>query len=277
VTTPLHAVESRCYANSPALTDAGPVPTGGFLLIGQEMSRYLPPASPPHDGLPNANAYPLVAPETYDLVFGDVVVEVKLADFNTTRTCSAGELLGSLTPFTYLDVFADVVAMNMAPLQINHHDAPASGGSDRRKRAISQVVDAASRLRRLLEGWSDQEVADLFGVTRQAWRSWANGSAFPRSARRKRLYRIERILDLRARTHPDEALTVWMERPFVRGLSPADLLRQGQDDFVAALAVQSASMTGDDILLDAPLDLGEAFSSEFASETYRIIREQEHD
>lgn len=96
---------------------------------------------------------------------------------------------------------------------------------------VSRVAPAMNAIALALPSWSETELASLFGVTRQAWRAWRRGEYEPRSAKRRKLYSLQRILDLR-RAIANEPPQAWFERPQRDGMSPADLWTQGRTDVV---------------------------------------------
>ena len=135
---------------------------------------------------------------------------------------------------------------------------PTVAQSNVRKR-LNPSVTAAAAIRALLPNWADARVAALFGVSRQAWRDWVAGTAIPRSNRRRRLYRLHRILELRKAVAPGDDLEAWLEQPIDlrSGRTAEDALRAGDDEIVAVLAARKPNATR-----VAPYRLGSADTDE---------------
>jgi hypothetical protein len=113
------------------------------------------------------------------------------------------------------------------------------------KRKTNASVPVAAAIRALLPTLSEARLGALFGVSRQAWRDWIAGKALPRSAKRKRLFRLHRILELRRSVAPDEDLEAWLEQAIDprRDQTIEDALRSGKDDVVAVLAARKPNRT----------------------------------
>jgi hypothetical protein len=154
--------------------------------------------------------------------------------------------------------------------------APPSKRSDvesgQERRAIQEVAKA---IQRLLPGMSEASVGSLVGVSRIAWRGWVQGVSVPRAAKRRRLLRLKKVLELRRRVAPSEALTNWLETPVGLDLNvtPARLLAADRDQVVAALAARSRAPEGDEFVLEAPLDLGGLVDPDQVDEALRMRRE----
>jgi len=116
----------------------------------------------------------------------------------------------------------------------------------------------ATSIQRLLPGMSEEALGRLVGVSRITWRDWIRGASAPRAARRRRLLRLKKVLELRRRVAPTESLPNWLETPVGLDLNvtPARLLSENRDQVVAILAARARAPEGDEFTLDAPLDLG---------------------
>jgi transcriptional regulator with XRE-family HTH domain len=135
--------------------------------------------------------------------------------------------------------------------------APAIAAVPDPKVEPSPTAEAAREVRGNL-GWSDGQLARLFGLSRQGWRDWVRGSATPRPKNRKRLYFLRQLLLVRATVAPNARPSVWFESPIAAGRAetPADLFQTGRDALVAALAAAGPTPESGTYMLDRGLELG---------------------
>jgi hypothetical protein len=143
-----------------------------------------------------------------------------------------------------------------------------------RLRSATATMDATAAIRTLVPEFSEEALARLLGVTRQAWRDWMSGATLPRSKKRRRIYRLRRILELRRAVAPDQRLATWLESPVSRRelRTPADLLEAGRDDLVAALASSVSAPLGDEFEVE-PVELGVPLDLEKAERALQEARE----
>jgi hypothetical protein len=123
--------------------------------------------------------------------------------------------------------------------------------------AMRAIADVTAAIRALLPEFSEKDLGKLVGVSRQAWRGWAKGETMPRSTKRRHLYGLRRLLELRHSLAPHTSLAEWLESPLSRRdqRTPAELLEQGRQSYVAALAASLPTPGGDDFETE-PLDFG---------------------
>lgn len=135
------------------------------------------------------------------------------------------------------------------------------------------VLRATAAIRQMLPEFSEADLGRLVGVTRQTWRDWSQGKSVPRSNRRRRLYKLQRTLELR-RTVGTEALSHWLESPLSSRdrRTPAELLGLGRDDLVASLAASPPSPDADDFVVEE-IDLGVPTDRRRAEEALRAARD----
>jgi hypothetical protein len=123
------------------------------------------------------------------------------------------------------------------------------------RRATAALVTS---IQGLLPGLSENALGALVGVSRVTWRDWRNARRVARSAKRQKLLRLKKVLDLRLSVAPGTFLTTWLETPLGAGLdvTPARLFEEGREHLAAIVAARAPLPSGDEYALDAPLDLG---------------------
>jgi hypothetical protein len=145
---------------------------------------------------------------------------------------------------------------------------------ERDRSRTAATVEATAAIRALLPEFSEEALGRLLGVTRQAWRDWASGATLPRSKKRRRIYRLRRILELRRAVASDPSVATWLESPVSRRdlRTPAELLEAGRDDLVAALASSVTGPLGEEFEVE-PVELGVPLDLEKAERALQEVRE----
>lgn len=136
--------------------------------------------------------------------------------------------------------------------------------------AAAPTSQATQRIRAAL-GWSEAQLAGLFGITRKSWRDWMSGSAVPRLRNRKRLYLLRHALDVRERVAPGQPVSTWFESPIGARESdtPADLFRAEQSELLSTLAAAVPVPTGGPYELAFGLTLGGLHNADAAEAAMR--------